>query len=381
MMMDYSIFTNEEDIPGEGIVLKRARAKVQSPGGVLSNTVKPEGSAMLPNALRSRALSLRDKVSELEGQEPDITGAVNYAKQQGEQGNMAMMNALAAQYAGEGFAPLQQAFSKRAEASRSPLKFGSVMVTPEGEVIRDTFADRDRRIASLERQADAAERLAATTDEAQARRLETERRNREQERMAQEGLEIRRSLAENVRANRATADDGKNFTRATTLRNEYGKKADKISEGTRHAETVMTLLTDPTIAQDPTKQVSLVFAFGKMLDPESVVRESEYALIANARGMFEGLLQKPDQIMTGARLTPQQLQSMKQIAGQLYAGSSQRRQDLANYYQDIAKRNRLNVEDVLPPGSTAQPQGGLFTDPEKERRYQEWKRQQSGGKP
>lgn len=380
-MVDYSIFTNEEEIPGEGIVLKRARAKVQSPGGVLSNTVKPEGGAMLPNALRSRALSLRDRVSELEGQEPDITGAINYAKQQGEQGNMAMMNALAAQYAGDGFAPLQQAFSKRAEASRSPLKFGSVMVTPEGEVIRDTFADRDRRIASLERQADAAERLAATTDEAQARRLETERRNREQERMAQEGLEIRRSLAENVRANRATADDGKNFTRATTLRNEYGKKAEKISEGTRHAETVMTLLTDPTIAQDPTKQVSLVFAFGKMLDPESVVRESEYALIANARGMFEGLLQKPDQIMTGARLTPQQLQSMQQIARQLYSGSSQRRQDLANYYQDIAKRNRLNVEDVLPPGATGQPQGGSFADPEKERRYQEWKRQQSGGKP
>ena len=380
-MVDYSIFTNEEEIPGEGIVLKRARAKVQSPGGVLSNTVKPEGGAMLPNALRSRALSLRDRVSELEGQEPDITGAINYAKQQGEQGNMAMMNALAAQYAGDGFAPLQQAFSKRAEASRSPLKFGSVMVTPEGEVIRDTFADRDRRISSLERQADAAERLAATTDEAQARRLETERRNREQERMAQEGLEIRRSLAENVRANRATADDGKNFTRATTLRNEYSKKAEKISEGTRHAETVMTLLTDPTIAQDPTKQVSLVFAFGKMLDPESVVRESEYALIANARGMFEGLLQKPDQIMTGARLTPQQLQSMQQIARQLYSGSSQRRQDLANYYQDIAKRNRLNVEDVLPPGTTGQPQGGSFADPEKERRYQEWKRQQSGGKP
>ena len=55
-MVDYSIFTNNEEIPGEGIVLKRARAKVQSPGGVLSNTVKPEGGAMLPNALRSRAL-------------------------------------------------------------------------------------------------------------------------------------------------------------------------------------------------------------------------------------------------------------------------------------------------------------------------------------
>jgi hypothetical protein len=116
----------------------------------------------------------------------------------------------------------------------------------------------------------------------------------------------------------------------------------------------MTLLADPTIAQDPTKQVSLVFAFGKMLDPESVVRESEYALIANARGVFQGLLQKPDQIMTGARLTPEQLSSMQQVARQLYAGADQRRRDLADAYRGLAQRNQVPVEDVLP----MMPQGG-----------------------
>lgn len=386
-MLDYNLYSNEEQVPaqemglGQGLVLKRARAKVQSPGGVLSNTVRSEGGSMLPQTLRTRAMDLRKRVEDMESQEPDITGAIDFARQQGQQGEAAMLNALAAQYAGESFAPLQGAFMKRAEASRAPMKVGSVMITPQGEVIRDTYADRDRRIAALERQADTAERTAATVEEAQARREEAERRNREMERQGQEGLDIRRSLAESVRNNRSIAEDSKNFTRATTLRNEFAKKADKISEGTRHAETVMTLLADPTISNDPTKQVSLVFAFGKMLDPESVVRESEYALIANARGMFESLLQKPDQIMTGARLTPQQLQSMQQIAGQLFAGSTQRRQDLANYYQDIARRNKLNVEDVLPPGAIGQPQGAPFSDPNKERRYQDWKRQQAGGKP
>ena len=161
-----------------------------------------------------------------------------------------------------------------------------------------------------------------------------------------------------VAESRLNQPDSRAFTRATNLRNELTKRSDKIQEGTRHAETVLTLLTDPTIAQDPTKQVSLVFAFGKMLDPESVVRESEYALIAQARGMFESLLQKPDQIMTGARLAPNQLASMRQIAQQLFAGSTQRRNDLMEYYRGIAQRNNIPVEDVLPMGASAAPGGG-----------------------
>jgi hypothetical protein len=163
-----------------------------------------------------------------------------------------------------------------------------------------------------------------------------------------QGLSLQERMAEMRRDMAANKPDTQAFTRATKLREEFGKKSDKIGEGVRHAETVLTLLTDPTIKNDPTKQVSLVFSFGKMLDPESVVRESEYALISNARGVFDSLLQRPDQIMTGARLTDQQLKSMQQIAQQLFAGSTQRRQDLTNYYRGIAERNKIPVDDVLP---------------------------------
>jgi hypothetical protein len=52
--------------------------------------------------------------------------------------------------------------------------------------------------------------------------------------------------------------------------------------------------------------------------------------------------------MTGARLTPDQLSSMQQIARQLYAGADQRRNDLTAAYRDLAQRNGLRVEDVLP---------------------------------
>lgn len=320
-------------------MLPMAMSSLVSPGGTLSNSVQP-GQA-LPMSMRQRLGKVYNELDKIEGQEVDTTDLQAFARQQGQAGEQSMLNALAAQYAGDSFQPVQAQFLKRAAAAAEPMKLGAGMLTPDGQYIKDPFAARDARRASLERQ--------ATTMQGAIDRQEREERDR-QDRLRQQaisndfreqGLALQGVIAGNTNENR-------NFTRATTLRNEYGKKADKIGEGVRHAETVMTLLSDPTIAQDPTKQVSLVFAFGKMLDPESVVRESEYALIANARGVFQGLLQKPDQIMTGARLTPEQLKSMQAIAGQLFAGADQRRNDLAAAYRSMAERNGLRVEDVLP---------------------------------
>jgi hypothetical protein len=320
-------------------MLPMAMSSLVSPGGTLSNSVQP-GQA-LPMSMRQRLGKVYDELDKIEGQEVDTSALQAFAKQQGQAGEQAMLNALAAQYAGENFQPVQAQFLKRAAAASEPMKLGAGMLTPDGQYIKDPFASRDARRASLERQ--------ATTMQGAIDRQEREERDR-QDRLRQQqisndfreqGLALQGVIAGNTNENR-------NFTRATTLRNEYGKKADKIGEGVRHAETVMTLLTDPDIKQNPTKQVALVFAFGKMLDPESVVRESEYALIANARGVFQGLIQKPDQLMTGARLTPEQLSSMQAIAGQLFAGADQRRNDLAAAYRSMAERNGLRVEDVLP---------------------------------
>lgn len=320
-------------------MLPMAMSSLVSPGGTLSNSVQP-GQA-LPMSMRQRLGKVYDELDKIEGQEVDTSALQAFARQQGQAGEQAMLNALAAQYAGESFQPVQAQFLKRAAAAQEPMKLGAGMLTPDGQFIKDPFAARDARRASLDRQ--------ATTLGAMIDRQEKDARDRE-DRLARERelSQYRNSMLDIQRINAGNTNDNRNFTQATTLRNEFGKKADKIGEGVRHAETVMTLLSDPTIAQDPTKQVSLVFAFGKMLDPESVVRESEYALIANARGVFQGLLQKPDQIMTGARLTPEQLSSMQQIARQLYAGADQRRNDLTASYRDLAQRNGLRVEDVLP---------------------------------
>lgn len=345
--------TFAEDVEQRKRMLPMAMMGLQSPAGTLTSSVQP-GRA-LPSALRARLGKVQQQLEEVDAQEVDTSALQAFARQQGEAGSMAMLNALAAQAAGPGFEPIQAQFLKRAAAAAEPMKMGGGMLTPQGQFLKDPFAARDLRRTALERQALGLEKMVGDED-ARLDRAERAERDR-QDRLARDaqaadfrrmgldlqkqGLDLRRDMA-------ANKPDTQTFTRATKLRDEFGKKSDKIGEGVRHAETVMTLLADPTTARDPIKQVSLVFSFGKMLDPESVVREAEYALIENARGVFDSVLQKPDQFMTGARLTPQQLQSMRQIAQQLYAGSAQRRKDLADVYRGIAERNRIPVEDVLP---------------------------------
>lgn len=313
--------------------------------------------AQLEELMRQRA--------DLEQQQPDMGAMQAFARQQGEMGQGALLNALAAQYAGEGFQPLQTKFLRRAEAAQQPMKVGGGILTPTGDFVRDPMQAQEREAGALDRRIGQVERI---VDSREARRLRAEQAEREEGLkrelglgrlgIMQAGVDARaaaRSAADAAGGARDSAADNRRFQQATTLRGEYTRRADKVAEGVRHAETVTSLLNDPTIVRDPTKQVSLIFAFGKLLDPESVVRESEYALIANARGLMDSLSQIPERIRTGARISPAQLASMRQVASSLYAGAGDRRSALNDFYRGVAQRQGLRVEDVLPssPGAGA----------------------------
>ena len=210
----------------------------------------------------------------------------------------------------------------------------------------------------------------ATTAETARDRLEAQRKHdqtMEQLRvmglgLQQQGLGIQAMNAQTQRMVAEANAGGKVDKAADTLRNEYLKRADKVREGTSHAQNVMQMLSDPQIARDPTRQVALIFSFGKMLDPDSVVRESEYALIANARGLADQLQQLVPRLQTGARLTPQQLKSMQEVATNLMGGSNTRLQDLDQYYADLANRRKINPMDVLPSYANRRGADGKFID-------------------
>jgi hypothetical protein len=341
--------TDELDpyLPPPQPVLKRTLGK-RSPAGTLTDVVQTGEGTDPITRYRSRGADLYGQAEAMMNQEPDMSVLKQYAKQRSQQGDSAMLNAMAASFAGDRFKPVQAQYLKQASAAKDPLQAGSGFITPDGEYIQDPTDGRSKKIEFLMQQARQYETLAQSAETAQDRAAAQKAQNEimNQIRLAQ--LEISRMNAGIAAANAGNAGNNRNQAQADKLRAEYTKRVDKIREGVGHAQTVSTLLTDPTIANDPTKQVSLVFAFGKMLDPESVVRESEYALIANARGLYDTLQQYIPMLQTGAKLSPTQLKSMQAIAQSMLNGSGGRVEALAEYYDDLANRRGLDPRDVLP---------------------------------
>lgn len=347
----YDLTNMDEPIPQIGLqpprLLKRTLAR-RSPDGVLTDTVAPGEGVNPIERFRSRAADLYAEGERLTQTEPDMAPLQEYARQRSQQGDSAMLNALAASYAGERFKPVQAQFLKRAMAAKDPIEAGGGFITPDGQYVTDPTKGRDKKVEFLMQQAKSYEQMAQNAETAQER-LAAQRAQQEianQIRMMQ--LDLQRQGLQIRAAGAGAGSDSKTFKIADNLRSEFLKRRDKIADGVGHAQTVSTLLSDPTITRDPTKQVSLIFAFGKMLDPESVVRESEYALIANARGLYDTLQQMIPALQTGAKLTPKQLQSMQQIAQTLLSGSNGRTEALAEYYGDLATRRGVDPQDVLP---------------------------------
>ena len=202
-MLDYTLFNNEEGQPQVGL-LKKTKAKIKSPGGVLSNNVRPGQGGMLPSAVdsyRSKASDLYKQGSELYDAEPDFSQFQNFARQRSEQGEGAMLNALAAQYAGEGFAPVQQQYLKKAAAARDPMKMGSGIITAEGEFLKDPEAANNKKAEFLLQQAKAYEAMAASAET----RQEQQQYRAQQDRFMNE---LRTYMAQTGRMNATNAAGG-----------------------------------------------------------------------------------------------------------------------------------------------------------------------------
>lgn len=154
------------------MMLPQARRRVNV-GGTLTQDAQPETS-MLP-AARARLRRLIDQQAEIEGQAIDTKGMQEFARRQGEAGESAMLNALAAQFAGDNFAPVQAQFLKRASAAREPMKFGTGMLTPDGQFVRDPFAARERELARLDRLITADTNYLTAAERAEQTKYERER--------------------------------------------------------------------------------------------------------------------------------------------------------------------------------------------------------------
>lgn len=139
----------------------------------------------------------------------------------------------------------------------------------------------------------------------------------------------------------------KEFTKSSqdfiTIRDSYGR--------------VQESAQDPSAAGD----LSLIYNYMKMLDPGSVIRESEFAQAA-AAGSFGARMQALVQrAISGQRLADEVRKDFVDRAKRLFAKQLGFQKQLENQYRGIARRNKITPEDVLVDfvGEYRQGNGGV----------------------
>jgi len=347
--MEPVIYDMDSEEPSS-LVLPRARRRLLD-GGLLTNTVKPGALPSAVERYRKRASDLYDEGSKLMDSEPDMSQLQAFARQQGEQGNAAMLNALAAQYAGESFQPIQAQYLKRAAAAQEPMKVGGGMLTPDGQFIKDPMAARDKRAEFLLQQAKAYETLAQTAQTAQERAEATRQQQQFMNELRtmgmniqQQGLDLRRDAL-----NSKKGDDTKNWRNEDNLRGDFDKLTKDLRDQIQSTGNITQIInaTPPGQKPDAITQQSLVILLNKFLDPGSVVREGEFDRVVKAQGLEGRVMNLRDRILKGQPLDTNTINQINGLAQLYNQAATSKMQAIANNYIDIANRRGLNVESVI----------------------------------
>ena len=127
------------------------------------------------------------------------------------------------------------------------------------------------------------------------------------------------------------------------LRQDYRTDSKTFLELKRQVGIIHKSLNDPSAAG----ALSAATAYMKMLDPGSVVRESELAMAMQATGALDRLMNYTNVIQRGKVLTAQQKADFGRLAKQFMEAADQAQENLNKTYSDIALRNKLNPENII----------------------------------
>ena len=151
------------------------------------------------------------------------------------------------------------------------------------------------------------------------------------------------------------------ITKEGDLRKEYYGRAKAYIDADRTLLNIRESAKDASGAGD----VALVTSFMKMLDPGSVVRESEFATARDTAGLLGQLKSIASKVQSGQFLTPEQRSAFAGLAEKYMAPVKTRQKVDEATFKRIVKNYGLNWENVSdvtqekPKPQTTQGQGGM----------------------
>jgi len=95
--------------------------------------------------------------------------------------------------------------------------------------------------------------------------------------------------------------------------------------------------------------------FMKLLDPGSVVRESELYLAMDATGVLDKATNYYARLARGEKLTPSQREDFRNVANQLFKAAENTKLNYDKQYEEIAKSNNLDPSKIIVNYKPTQP--------------------------
>ena len=127
------------------------------------------------------------------------------------------------------------------------------------------------------------------------------------------------------------------------LRGEFNKRTEDLTNAERYHSMIVTSAADGTGPGD----IALITSFMKMLDPGSVVRETEFATAQNAGGLLAGLGSMLTKVKTGELLLPEERVKYRELSKQFLDAARVREQGVQKSYQSIVDNYGLNPINVF----------------------------------
>lgn len=161
-----------------------------------------------------------------------------------------------------------------------------------------------------------------------------------------------------IRASSGASDITVNGFPKETFKNERDLRNDfqglPTTKAFREVQTsydqIRYALRNPSAANDLTAATK----FMKLLDPGSVVRESELGMAMAATGQLDRMSNYYNMLKTGQKLTPSQRADFYKSANGLYAAATERYNQSAQEYRQMSQEYGLNPDRIAKPAQADQ---------------------------
>lgn len=140
-----------------------------------------------------------------------------------------------------------------------------------------------------------------------------------------------------------TLSPDKKFDKERTLNQEYYKRTEGLRDSNRNYEVIKNSAADDSGAGD----IALVTSFMKMLDPGSVVRETEFANARDTVGLLDKLRNQSEEIKTGKFLSPSQRQDFVRLADQYLKAAEREGLAARRSIETLVNTYNLNPQAVF----------------------------------